>query len=187
METALHVSRTELEAGLEHIRQAPTDGGVLKMIVRRPAVDAREIVEQGELSTEAGLVGDTWKDRSSKHTPDKSPNPEAQITLMNARAAALVAQSEDRWALAGDQLYVDMDLSIANLPPGTQLALGSVILEISATPHTGCRKFMDRFGVDAHKFVNSQEGSPLRLRGVNARVVQGGEVQVGDVLRKIST
>ena len=185
METTLHLSRIELDAGLDHIRQSPTDGGVLKMIVRRPKVDEREVIEAGELSPEVGLVGDTWQTRTSRHTPDKSPNREAQITLMNARAVALIAQSEDRWALAGDQLYVDMDLSIANLPPGTQLSLGSAILEVSATPHTGCAKFSQRFGVDAHKFVNSKEGSPLRLRGVNAKVVQGGDVKVGDVLRKI--
>ena len=185
METTLHLSRTELDAGLDHIRQSPTDGGALKMIVRRPNVDEREVIEAGELSTEVGLVGDTWQARASRHTPDKSPNREAQITLMNARAVALIAQSADRWALAGDQLYVDMDLSIANLPPGTQLSLGSAILEVSATPHTGCAKFSQRFGVDAHKFVNSKEGSPLRLRGVNAKVVQGGDVKVGDVLRKI--
>jgi len=183
METTLHLSKTELEAGLENIRQSPRDQGVLKMIVRRPADNAREIVETGELDAQVGLVGDNWKARGSKAMPDGSANLQAQITLMNSRAAALIAQSEDRWSLAGDQLYVDMDLSEANLPAGTRIAIGSAILEISAVPHTGCAKFSQRFGVDAHKFVNSLEGKPFRLRGVNTRVVQGGQIQVGNVIK----
>ena len=185
MDTLTHLAKTELEAGLEYIRQAPQDHGELKMIVRRPTVDEREIVQDGELNTEVGLIGDTWKMRGSKATPDGSANPQAQITLMNSRAAALMAQSEERWALAGDQLYVDMDLSEANLPAGTHIAIGSAILEISAVPHTGCAKFSQRFGVEAHKFVNSPEGKPLRLRGVNTRVVQGGAIRVGDVVKKV--
>jgi MOSC domain-containing protein YiiM len=155
------------------------------MIVRRPAVDARESIEMGELSIETGLVGDSWVQRPSKATPDHSPNPQAQITLMNVRAVSLIAQTEDRWALAGDQFYVDLDLSMENLPAGAQLRLGSALVEISAQPHTGCAKFSQRFGVEAHKFVNSKEGSPLRLRGVNARVVQAGTVRVGDVVSKV--
>jgi len=185
METLLHVSKTELEAGFDSIHQSPKDAGELKMIVRRPAVDEREVVAQAELSTEVGLVGDSWQARPSRHMEHRAPNPEAQITLMNSRVIALLAQGEERWSLAGDQLYVDMDLSIENLPAGTQLALGSAVIEISAQPHTGCAKFSARFGVEAHKFVNSKEGSPLRLRGVNAKVVQSGEIRVGDVVRKI--
>lgn len=155
------------------------------MIVRRPAVDQREALQEGRVSTETGLEGDTWKERPSRHMPDNSPNPQAQVTLMNSRMVALIAKSEDRWPLAGDQFYVDMDLSEENLPVGTQLALGSAVLEISAQPHTGCAKFSQRFGAEAHKFVNSLQGKPLRLRGVNARVVQAGIVRVGDVVRKL--
>lgn len=184
METLLHVSKTELEAGLDHIRQSPKDEGKLNMIVRRPADDEREVVQSATLATDLGLVGDNWKSRGSKHTPDGSAMIEAQITLMNSRVIALIAQSEERWSLAGDQLYVDMDLSVENLPPGSQLSIGSAMIEISAQPHTGCAKFSSRFGVDAHKFVNSKEGRPLRLRGVNARVIQRGEIRVGDVVRK---
>lgn len=180
-----HLSMEELEAGLEHIRQSPKDGGTVKMIVRRPAVDEREILQEGELNTEVGLEGDTWKERPSKSMPDNSPNPQAQVTLMNARVVALIAQSEDRWALAGDQFYVDMDLSEDNLPVGTRLELGSAVLEISAQPHTGCAKFSQRFGMDAHKFVNSSQGKPLRLRGVNARVLHAGTVRVSDTIRKL--
>jgi hypothetical protein len=181
-----HLSTTELEAGMEHIREAPKDNGSLKMIVRRPRDEEREMIEQGELHLSEGLVGDNWKLRGSKHTADGSADAEAQITLMNARAIGLVAKERERWALAGDQLYVDLDLSDENLPPGTRLAIGSAILEVSAKPHTGCRKFSDRFGVDAMKFVNSPEGKRLHLRGINTKIIQAGTIRVGDVVRKIS-
>ena len=180
-----HLSMTELEAGMENIRQSPKDNGVLKLIVRRPRDDEREIVDQGELDPQAGLIGDNWKIRGSKHTPDGSANVNAQVTIMNSRLIALLAQEHERWSLAGDQLYIDMDLSEENLPPGTRLALGSAVVEVSAEPHTGCRKFSSRFGVDAMKFVNSPEGKKLHLRGINARVVESGRIQVGDVVRKV--
>jgi MOSC domain-containing protein YiiM len=104
---------------------------------------------------------------------------------MNARVIALIAQDEDRWPLAGDQLFVDLDLSKTNLPAGTRLALGSAVIEVTAEPHTGCRKFVDRFGLDAMQFVNSEAGRRLQLRGINAKVVQGGTIRVGDLVRKI--
>jgi hypothetical protein len=180
-----YLSISQLEAGIEHIRQAPKDHGTLQMIVRRPKDDERDIIDQGELSPSEGLVGDNWKARGSKHTLDGSANLYAQITIMNARCIALLAQSEERWALAGDQLYVDFDLSDENIPPGTRLAVGSSIIEVSAEPHSGCKKFSSRFGVDAMKFVNSPEGKRLHLRGINAKVIQGGTIRVGDVIRKI--
>ena len=185
MEPLTHLSLAELEAGLGIIRQSPQDNGLLKLIVRRPKVDEREIVNEAELDLEEGLVGDTWKARGSKATPDGSANINAQITLMNMRAIALLAQDESRWALAGDQLFVDFDLSEANIPAGTRIAIGSAVLEISATPHTGCAKFSERFGKDALKFVNSPDGKQLHLRGVNARVVQAGGIQVGNVVVKV--
>ena len=185
METLQHLSMTELNAGMEYIREAPNDNGILKMIVRRPAADEREVISEAELNLEEGLVGDTWKVRFSRHTPDGSANTKSQITLTNARAIAVLAQNEDRWALAGDQLYVDMNIGEDNLPPGTQLALGSAILEVSDEPHTGCKKFSARFGVEAMKFVNSPEGKQLHLRGINTRVVQPGTIRVGDVVKKL--
>ena len=180
-----HLSMSELEAGMKYIRQAPRDNGTLKMIVRRPQSDERDIVDQGELSLTEGLVGDNWKTRGSRHTPDGSAIPDAQITIMNARCIALLAQREDRWALAGDQLYVDFDLSEENIPPGTRLGIGSAILEVSAQPHSGCKKFSDRFGVEAMKFVNSPVGKRLHLRGINAKVIQAGTIRVGDTVNKI--
>jgi hypothetical protein len=185
MLNAEYLSIAELEAGLEHIRRAPRDHGVLEMIVQRPQIDERRVIDQGELSPVEGLVGDNWKDRGSTHTPDGSANLYAQITIMNARCIALLAQTQDRWALAGDQLYVDFDLSDDNIPSGTRLAIGSAIIEVSAEPHSGCKKFSSRFGVEAMKFVNSPEGKHLHLRGINAKVIQGGVIRVGDTVKKI--
>ncbi len=183
--TIKHLTMEELHAGLDEIRQSPRDAGELKMIVRRPEVGAREELDTGDLDVADGLVGDTWRRRSSRRTADGSPHPDMQLNLMNARVAALVAQDPSRWALAGDQLFVDLDLSDANLPPGTRLALGSAVIEVTAEPHTGCGKFLSRFGVDAMTFVNSPLGRELHLRGINARVVEGGRIRVGDVARKL--
>jgi len=179
-----YLSIAELEAGMDHIRQSPKDQGTLKMIVRRPNIDEREVLHEGELSTVDGLVGDTWKVRVNKHAIDGLASIHKQITVMNARTIALLAQSEEHWPLAGDQLYVDLDLSDDNLPPGTQLAIGSAVLEVSPDPHTGCNKFSSRFGVEALKFVNSPEGKQLHLRGINTKVIQAGIIRVGDVVRK---
>ena len=104
---------------------------------------------------------------------------------MNARAAAAIAGERERWPLAGDQLYVDLDLSLANLPPGSRVQIGSAVIEFSEAPHTGCAKFSARFGVDALRFVNSPTGRELRLRGANCRVVVAGTVRPGDAIRKL--
>jgi hypothetical protein len=185
MGLARHLDRDELEAGLDEIRRSPRDEGVLKLIVRRPRTGEREVLQEGQIDLAVGLVGDNWRTRGSPATADGSANPNAQLTVMSARSIALVAQSDDRWPLAGDQLFLDMDLSGENLPPGTRLAIGSAVIEISADPHTGCRKFVARFGVEAMKFVNSPVGRHLNLRGINARVVRPGVIRVGDVARKI--
>ena len=167
----------ELEAGLEEIRRSPPGEGTVELIVRRPAEGEREVLEEATLDQVQGLVGDSWLQRGSSSTGDGSANPAAQITVMNARTAALVAGDRRRWPLAGDQLYVDLDLSIQNLPPGTRLAVGSAVLEVSAEPHTGCAKFSARFGSDALRFINAPVGRALRLRGLNAVVVEGGQVR----------
>lgn len=180
-----HLTTEELEAGLEEIRRAPTDAGTLELIVRRPSTNEREVLDEAELDAAEGLVGDNWKTRGSSMTANGSAHPEMQLNIMNARATALVAQDRDRWPLAGDQLYLDMDLSVANLPPGTRLALGTAVIEITAQPHLGCKKFVSRFGRDAMKFVNSRVGKELRLRGANAKVVQAGVIRVGDAAKKI--
>ncbi len=180
-----HLTTAELEAGLDQIRQAPADHGRLELIVRRPQIDAREVLEVGELDIIQGLVGDTWQSRGSSRTDDGSAHPDMQLNIMNSRTTALVAQEQERWPLAGDQLYVDLDLSEANLPPGTRLAIGSAIIEVTAIPHNGCKKFVARFGLDAMKFVNSPVGKALHLRGINAKVVQSGTIRVGDTVKKL--
>jgi hypothetical protein len=180
-----HLTAEELQAGLDHIGCSPKDEGVLDLIVRRPTVNERELLEQAELDLLQGLVGDTWNRRRSKSTPDGSPNIEMQITVINSRAAALVAREKNRWQLAGDQLYVDLDLSAENLPAGTRMALGSAVIEVTAPPHLGCQKFVARFGLEAMKFVNSPLGRELRLRGIHAQVVQAGQIRTGDLARKI--
>jgi hypothetical protein len=177
-----------LETGLDHIRQSPTDHGTLELIVCRPAVDAREVLEAGRLDLVAGLMGDTWSVRPSTSTPDGSPNPQGQLTVMNARAIAIVSGASEpaRWALAGDQLYVDLDLSEAGLPAGTRLGIGDAVIEVTTKPHRGCAKFAARFGADALRFVNTGPGRVLNLRGRNARVVTPGTIRRGDVVRRLS-
>ncbi len=172
----IHLSKAELEAGVEIIRQSPKDKGQLQLIVIRPEGEKRIVLQECELSPVGGAHGDNWESRGTTL--------KAQVTLMNSRAAALMAQSPDRWQLAGDQLYVDFDLSDDNLKPGDHLKVGAAILEVSDKPHTGCAKFSARFGVEAHRFVNSEMGKFLHLRGINATVVQSGVVMVGDVVTK---
>jgi len=184
MTAPTHLTLAEMEAGLEIIRQSPKHQGVLELIVRRPTTDTREVLAEGQLNLTEGLVGDSWRARGSSSTPDRSAHPEMQLNLMNARVIALLAQQKDRWALAGDQLFVDFDLSEANVPPGTRLAIGSAVIEITSPPHLGCKKFSARFGPDAVKFVNSPEGKQLHLRGVNAKVVQAGIARAGDPVEK---
>ena len=185
MSSVTHLTTEQLHAGLDEIRRSPKQEGVLVLIVRRPAIDAREVLQEGHLDMLEGLAGDTWNRRGSARSADGLAHPEMQLNVMNARAAALVAQHPDRWALAGDQLYVDLDLGGENLPAGTRLALGTAVIEVTAEPHTGCRKFVARFGLDAMKFVNAPVGRALNLRGINARVVQPGTIRVGDVVRKL--
>ena len=175
-----HLTPEELHAGLDHIRAVPSDEGALAMIVTRPALGERQLLDEGQLHAELGLVGDNWLTRGSRHTPDGSAAPDKQITVMNIRVADLVACGRERASLAGDQLYVDFDISIDNLPPGSLLAIGAAVLEVSESPHLGCAKFVDRFGEEAMRFVNSQLGRSLRLRGVNTRVVVPGTIRVGD-------
>jgi MOSC domain-containing protein YiiM len=185
-DVAKHLTTEELEAGLDRILGAPASPGVVELIVRRPAEGEREVLEEGELDLTEGLVGDTWIVRGSKRTKDGSSHPDMQLNVMSARVVDLVAAgNRERWALAGDQLYVDLDLSESNLPPGTRLAVGSAVIEVTAEPHTGCAKFHARFGGDAHRFVNTKQHRHLRLRGLNAKVVEPGMVRSGDVIRKL--
>jgi hypothetical protein len=179
-----HFDLATLEAGLDQIRASPEDAGRVELICRRPQTELREVVEEAVLDTEQGLVGDNWLARGSTSTSDGSAHPDMQLTLMNVRSATLIAGPPERRRLAGDQFFVDLDLSIQNIPPGSRLKLGDATIEITEIPHRGCGKFSARFGVDALKFVNSKVGRELNLRGVNARVVDGGVVRRGDAIVK---
>lgn len=180
-----HATLDDLLAGLDDIRRSPADDGVLELIVRRPAIGVREVLETGELTQTEGLAGDTWNQRPSRRSDDGGPHPDMQLNIMNSRAIARIARDPARWPLAGDQLYVDLDLSAANLPAGTHLAVGTAVIEITAQPHTGCVQFSERFGPDARRFVNSDGGREVRARGINARVVTPGTITRGDRIRKI--
>ncbi|CAN5715486.1 MOSC domain-containing protein [soil metagenome] len=182
-----HLSLAELEAGLDEIRRSPKDEGILKMIVARPGVNERKILETGELDLEKGLIGDNWKTRGSSRTNNGFGYPEMQLNIMNSRAISLIANTKERWHLAGDQLFVDLDLSEENLPPGSRLEIGSAIIEITSIPHNGCKKFTNRFGIDVVKFVNSEAGKQLHLRGLNAKVVKAGTIKTGDIVKNSKT
>ena len=176
-----HLSRQHLEAWLGQIRDSPRDDGRVVLVVRRPAVGVRELPGEAMLDPVAGLSGDNWLARGSRSMPDGSADPQRQVTVMNARVAELVAGGTDRMPLAGDQLYIDLDLSVDNLPAGSLLAVGQAVLQVSDAPHLGCAKFVERFGAEAMRFVNSRVGRQLRLRGMNARVVRPGIVRPGDI------
>ena len=185
-ELAQHLTTDDLEGGLDEILASPAERGTIELIVRRPVEGEREVLEEAELDLAEGLVGDSWRARGSSRTSDGSANMNAQLTVMNARVVDLVAaRDRERWALAGDQLYVDYDLSEPNLPAGTRLALGTAVIEVSEEPHDGCVKFSNRFGKDAHRFVNTKTHRHLNLRGVNARVVEPGTIRRGDTIRKL--
>ncbi len=181
MTTYTDLSMAEMERNLDGIRRSPKSEGRLSLIVKRPRSGEREVVANAELSIEEGLVGDNW----SKRNPGEPLDPDRQLTIMNARVAGLLAQDESRWELFGDQLYIDLELSEANLPVGTQLALGGAVIEVTPPDHTGCKKFAERFGVDAVRFVSSPVAKELRLRGIYAKVVQPGPIHAGDVVRKL--
>lgn len=180
----VHLDTAALEAGLGAVADAPGEAGTLVMIVRRPAAEEREVVDEARVSAADGLVGDDWRARGSRHSDDGSPEAERQLTVMNARATELIAGRRERWPLAGDQLFVDFDLSEANAPAGTRLTVGDAILEVTEPPHNGCAKFARRFGRDAVRFVNSPQGKALHLRGVNARVLRDGLIRVDDDVRR---
>lgn len=180
-----HRDAAVLESGLADVRRSPADSGPLELIVSRPTEGERTLHDSADVDLTLGIVGDTWIERGSRRTPDGSANPEAQVTVMNIRAARLVAGTEGRVPLAGDQLFVDLDLSTDNLPTGTLLEIGEATLRVTAAPHTGCAKFSERFGVDALRATATPDGKHLRLRGINTAVVRPGVVRRGDTVRVV--
>jgi hypothetical protein len=172
----------DFESAMRSVRSSPRGHGRIERIVRRPDEDRRESVGTARLDMVVGLEGDSWQARGSRSTPDGSADVRAQITLANVRVLAAIEPDPERWALAGDQLYVDYDLSEDHLPTGTRLAIGDAVLEVSDLPHRGCAKFSARFGSDALRWINSPTGRALRMRGMNARIVQAGTVRIGDAI-----
>jgi hypothetical protein len=177
----MHRTADQLTAALDGIARSPRDRGTVELLVTRPADGERAVTTEVTLDAKLGVVGDNWSVRPSKRTPDGSPSLPRQVTLMNIRAVRAIAD-EDRWPLAGDQLYVDLNLGYENLPPGTRLRIGTALVEVSVEPHTGCAKFTERFGSEATRWLNTETGRALNLRGINARVIEGGVVRKGDVV-----
>ena len=184
---ATHLTLEQLQKGLPQIEASPKDKGTLRAIVIRPLTDERKSLDRCELSFKGGVHGDNWADGCWMKQEDGSPHPDVQVAIMNSRAIDLIAGEEERWPLAGDNLFVDFDLSEDNLPPGTRVIVGGVLLEITEVPHNGCKKFAERFGKDAVKFVNSTAGKQLHLRGIYAKVIDAGTVRVGDSVIKVAT
>jgi len=175
----------DFEPFLGAVRAAPRGVGRVELIVRRPAVDLREVLSEAEIDATVGLVGDGWFERGSSRTPDGRANPDSQLTLISTRVLRAIEGDQSRWPLAGDQFYVYFDLSQNALSPGSLLEVGSAMIEVSDHPHTGCAKFSARFGSDALRWVNSPVGRELRMRGMNTRVVRGGRVRAGDAVRSV--
>ncbi len=180
-----HLSLAELNEGLPEILASPKDNGILRGIVIRPSPGERRELDSCDLSLALGTHGDHWAKGCWKSTEDGKPHPDVQICIMNARCIGLIAQDRDNWAPAGDNLFIDMDLTPGNTPPGTRLAIGSTVLVITDTPHNGCESFISRYGRDACIFVNTGEGKRMRLRGIYGRVIQDGRVTVGDRVTKL--
>ena len=181
-----HKDYSTIEKGFDIVKESPSIKGTVQLIVRRPEQNQREELEEGQLDVKTGLVGDNWATRGSSMTPDGNAHPEMQINIMNSRMIRLITQDKSDWKMAGDQLFVDLDLSKSNLPPGTRLSIGDATLEVTSVPHTGCKKFAERFGRDALKFISTKEGREMQLRGINARVIQSGKVKLGDTISKIT-
>ncbi len=184
----VHRPLAVLEACVAQLLEAPRDGGVLELIVIRPAKEQRTLLDAVWLSPVDGVQGDAWAKGCWKSLPDGSPDPAVQLTMMSSRLARLVmGEDKAHWALAGDQLVADLDLSEENLPPGQRLAVGEAIVEITTIPHRGCAKYRARFGDDALRFISTEEGRRMNLRGIYAKVIQAGQVCVGDVIKKVES
>jgi len=180
-----HRALADLEVGMDDIRRSPADAGTLELIVARPTYAERSVLDEARLDLTEGLVADSWVQRPSRSSADGGPDPLKQLNVMSSRVIAQIAGERANWAGAGDQLYVDLDLSHDNLPAGTQLLIGEAVIEITEPPHTGCAKFRHRYGADAIRFINSVEGRALRMRGLCARVVMAGTIRPGDPVVKL--
>jgi MOSC domain-containing protein YiiM len=185
-EAIQYVRELELEQGLPEVLASPREYGRLEAIFVRPASNERRALTSARLTPEEGVEGDRWIRDSYYKLEDGRSDPKCQVSLMNARFLRQIAGSEETMCLAGDNLIVDFDVSEANLPAGSRLAVGaSVVIEMSGHPHTGCSKLESRYGRDARTFMNNTRGKALHLRGRYGFVVTGGTVALGDEVRKV--
>lgn len=173
-----HLSTAELEAAFRALPPAPKEAGRLTHIVRRPTKEAREVLQHARLSLADGLPGDGW---SQKPAPD----PAAQLTVMQIGVAEMLANGQSL-ALFGDNLFVDLDLAVENLPIGSRLRVGGAVVEVTPLPHDGCHKFNARFGTDALRFVNAKPTRHRNLRGIYWRILEAGDIEIGSAVRVIS-
>lgn len=179
------VTQPEIDQRLSSVLDSPKDQGTVEMIVVRPFKNQRKTLIHVLFSPEAGVTGDNWKTQCWKKLNDGQSDPDVQVAIMNARMIDMLTDDKAHWPLAGDQLFVDFDLSVTNLSPGDQLQIGDAVLQITAEPHRGCSKFKQRFGELAMHCVNSAQGDAHRLRGIYAKIISAGNVSVGDVIHKI--
>jgi MOSC domain-containing protein YiiM len=161
----------ELEERWAAAEPAPRGSGSVRLICVRRGGGVHECPDRVEVTLERGVEGDRWID-------GENPVRDAQVTLMNVRVVELIRRDGQPLDTPGDNFLVDLDLAEEALPPGTPLRLGEAVLEATALPHTGCKKFRERFGLDALKWVNDHRDR--RLRGMNCRVLEAGWVAVGD-------
>ena len=187
MSQIIHLTEQEIMDGLNEVQKSPMNDGILEAIVIRPGSDERRSLEQCRLSPEGGTEGDAWARGCWLQLPDGRPDPAVQICIMNSRMINLVAGNRNRWELAGDNLFVDLNLSRENLQAGQLLSIGECVIEITEQAHNGCAKFSQRFGAPALKVVNSPLGKQLRLRGIYAKVITPGNVGVGNLIMKLSS
>ncbi len=170
-----HLSLADLETRLARLAPAPTESGRVVRLQARPSGDHRTTPERVHLSAARGVSGDRWTSEQEKGT-------ENQVTAIQASVAALIANGQEL-GLFGDNLFVDLDISTANLPAGTQIRAGEATLEVTPMPHDGCRKFRARFGADALRLVARRETRGRNLRGIHLKVVEDGDVCVGDEIQ----
>jgi MOSC domain-containing protein YiiM len=177
MDASRHLPLSTLTAGLRSL-SPPKDTGTVALIVARPKTDERNVLEAGQLTEEEGLVGDKWSKKYRSY-------PDSQLTLMRVDVARLFANGQPI-ELAGDQLFVELDLSLENLPPGSRLRIGDALCQVTPMPHTGCGKFAARFGADARAVTELPEFRDHRLRGIYVRVIEPGTVSTGDEIHVLS-